>query len=214
MSLNNYETLKKVQADKLQRAEERALAAEMLIASLVDMRNAEWGCDRDEKTDRALEDAPNLTAAREVLRKAEECDARIKQNETQIRIHMQNTREWKEALDQLRTERDELAALVQEVKSLAVSPWSFITVYESSVDQKGRMIGVVMASQILALLDTPATALADLKARMKREVLEEAAKLVIDHPLLFLPATPSPEAMSLGEAVAAELRRMAGEEHA
>jgi hypothetical protein len=48
---------------------------------------------------------------------------------------------------------------------------------------------------------TPATALADLKARIKREVLEEAAKLADDW--VIGPGN-----------LAAELRRMAGGDHA
>lgn len=63
---------------KLQRAEERAVAAELLIAEIDSERNSFTGAagceDRDGAVERLIKAGPNLTAAREMMRKASNWD--------------------------------------------------------------------------------------------------------------------------------------------
>jgi chromosome segregation ATPase len=200
--------------ERLQRAEERALAAELLITEIDEERRSFTGAagceDRDGAVERLIKAGPNLTAAREVMRKAEECDARIKQNETQIRIHMQNTREWKEALDAIRAERDELAALLENLFTELLDDADYVAKVIGDSDNAEYPPDIMRrtVAEFRAML--PATALADLKARIKREVLEEAADTVLEK-LNELPVSTPWQIESTLREIAAELRRMAEE---
>lgn len=61
-----------------------------------------------------------LVAAKERADRAESiANARVKQNEAQIRIHFDNTREWKDALETAERERDELLEGIESANSAA-----------------------------------------------------------------------------------------------
>jgi hypothetical protein len=153
--------------EKLQRAEKRAMAAE-----LISERRRHWKNDDMSIPDRIWEEclvAKLLTDtyAREVMRKAEE--------------------------------RDELAALVERLAEKLRS-----TLENCAIAQFGSSY-YEDTDKLLAL--TGPAALADLKARVRREALEEAAKLADVY-------NEAPYFSTGAEMIAAELRRMAGGPHA
>ncbi len=166
--LNLTETLSL--AEKLQRAEERALAAETtleLVRRQLERETPGWVV-RVEYLD--------LTAAREVMRKAEQ--------------------------------RDELAAMVER-KDKALDAIRTNRIGATGGCDRDDDCDCSEHIAINALSLAGPTALAELKARVRREVLEEAAKYYDSRQ-----AAPSEEFESLFtcEEIAAELRRMAGGE--
>jgi hypothetical protein len=89
-------------------------------------------------------------------------------------------------VDAITTERDELAALVDR-KDKALKDMIFYACEfpESTREQINEFCRSVAAAKEIAAI-TPATALSDLKAQVRREVLEEAAKLVDSKAAAFL----------------------------
>ncbi len=158
--------------EKLQKAEARALAAEMALTRIryLDSQLAfagKMGILLSSELDELL-NPTDLTAAREALRKAEE---------------------WDEVAENLRAALHESEAMLLKVKT-ALLRW-----------HAGGSNDSVLCEIERGLHTPPTTALADLKARIRREVLEEAAKSFEDGLC---------ELWSADDA-AAELRRMAEE---
>jgi hypothetical protein len=205
--LNLTETLSLT--EKLQRAEERALAAEMAIANAL----THW-LRLPEANDCSplvhILKAPDLAAAREVMRRAEEHESlqsRIEELESgyledaeeferdcwkamrsllaecnwnwsddpevtaeDAREHISITlSEVEKEAATLRAARDELAALVERKHELLQE---FAEFDGEDLSLRGFPERLMEEARDL----TPTTALAELKARWKREGLEEAAK--------------------------------------
>jgi hypothetical protein len=97
-----------------------------------------------------------------------------------------------EQCDALRAERDELAALVEKVRSLDYD-------CVSHVDKRAWIPNEIWDA------NAPSTALAELKARIRSEVLEEAAQGFDNEQKRWIWNAFD---------IAVELRRMAGGEHA
>jgi len=211
--------------ERLQRAEERALAIEMACARILDrlllLRDAAEPHGFDSPYEIAVEElaAHSLTAAREVMRKAEEWDKwrtlfvdHFKRPSPELdevepyymlgflEAEKRTRVTAEEQLRILRTERDELAALVEIVRNGLIQTFGRMTVWNDDIKAKVMPISDDKAiSEIeiwLKLSRNGPAALADLNASIRSEVLEEAAQ-GFDEDGRYK--------------IAAELRRMAGE---
>jgi hypothetical protein len=223
MSLNNYEALKRVQAKKIEEAQARSLASEMALADILTTYELWRVTDNTQQTtiDRMraigkIADEVDLTAAREVMRKAAAYDTELPEMDKSLSLCRKRCESMKtleglsldelnmrlthraEQVDALRAERDELAALVEKVRSLDYD-------CVSHVDKRAWIPNEIWDA------NAPASALADLKARIKREVLEEAADTVLEKSNELPVSTPWQIESTLRE-IAAELRRIAKRE--
>ena len=224
---------------RLQQAEERATAAEMALDRLKTYATDTfilWDKDQDSKVGKRLLwmsgagnegyepdlnwiHKPVITAARELMRKAEERDkfrdklgdiegylasaadlanswareSRVEQAANEMGLNGVIDRLWTHwtlEADTLRKQNEELAALVERI----FAAWK---IYQDDANSNG-VLPVIDAIRKAYRL-TPSAALTDLKAGVRRETLKEVAKLADEWVV-------GPGNLAL------ELRRMAGEE--
>jgi len=153
MDLNNYEILKKRQAEKLQAAEARALAAEMRLKRISDAINDDVTSFTDALSiaEGVIADS-DLTAAREMMRKADSFDdiyealpddSPAKFPETGVSV-LDEVKDLLRDVAALRTKRDEAqqrlrAAIQERMKTFSERPD-----FKTFVELKHGVVGAVL----------------------------------------------------------------------
>jgi hypothetical protein len=170
MNIEIYATL--ALTAKLQAAEARALAAEASLVQIDDAIHLSLQAKDSWTGLKAVTCAISqmrqldLTAAREMMRKAGEAET-------------------------IRTERDELAALVETVRDGLIQAVGRMTVWNEDIKAKVMPIeddeAIAEIEELLKLSRTPPAALAALRQKIRVEVLEEVAVRITSDFLFYWP---------------------------